>query len=775
MRPKPLKNDFTDADLEVGKPATWAVGLPAIEHAMIPSELEMGTERTVKIALTINHKRGFDCPSCAWANPDKSKPLEFCENGIKSIVWESTPLTIPASFWAENSLSSMLDKSEYWLGMQGRIVEPMYKPAGSDHYEPVDWDRAFEVVAGHLRALDSPDEAVFYTSGRIMNEPAFLYQLFARAFGTNNLPDCSNMCHEATGAGMTPAIGIGKSTIHYDDFGKSELVIVLGQNPGTNHPRMLNGLEEAKINGGQIVAVNPLPEASLMRYKNPQKPSGMIGHGTTLADQFVQIRGGGDMHLIQAVAKRVLHAEDARPGTVLDHDFIAAHCDGFTAYRDHILSIDDEEVLAATGLTEAEIDAVADKYIASIATIITWCLGITQHKNGVATIAEVMNLLLLRGNIGKPGAGASPVRGHSNVQGDRTMGIWEQMPNDFLDALGREFRFDPPRDHGLDTVNSVNAVERGDVKVMVSMAGNVIAAISDSGRAEAGIRKAKLTVQVATKLNRSHVVTGEEALILPVIGRTERDVQGGRLQFVTSEDTVCTINMSHGELDPVAPGLLSDVSVICRLGRKLLGDSHPVIPWAEFEHDYDYIRDAISRVIPGFEHFNTRIRKELAFTLPHGPRDSRTFPTSTGRAQFTLHETELLQVPPGRLIVQTMRAHDQHNTTIYSLNDRYRGIKNGRFVIFVNPDDLAALGLTDGQTVDVFSEWPGQPDRVLRGYRTVSYPVARGCAALYFPEGNELIPRESVADVCNTPTSKQITVRLEPGAHPVPAGRPLAR
>ena len=630
MGPKPLQNDFTDAELEVGKPATWAVGLPAIEHAMIPSELEMGTERTAKTALTINHKRGFDCPSCAWANPDKSKPLEFCENGIKSVVWESTPLTIPDTFWAEHSLSSMLDKSEYWLGMQGRIVKPMYKASGSDHYVPIGWDKALDLTAEHLQALDSPDQAVFYTSGRIMNEPAFLYQLFARAFGTNNLPDCSNMCHEATGAGMTPAIGVGKSTIFYDDFGKADLVIVMGQNPGTNHPRMLNALEDTKVAGGEIIAVNPMPEASLMRYKNPQKPSGLIGHGTQIADQFVQIRSGGDMHLIQAVAKRVLLAEDAAPGTVLDRAFIDTHCEGFDAYREHILGIDDGEVLAATGLTIAEIDAVAGKYMTSNATIITWCLGITQHKNGVQTIAEVMNLLMLRGNIGKPGAGASPIRGHSNVQGDRTMGIWEQMPDDFLDALGKEFRFTPPREHGLDTVNSMNAVDRGEVKVMVSMAGNLVAAVSDSGRAEEGIRSVGLTVQVATKLNRSHVVTGEEALILPVLGRTERDIQNGKVQFATVEDTVCAINMSHGELDPVAPNLLSDVSVICRLGQRLLAKTHPGIPWSDFENDYDHIRDAIARVIPGFENFNERLERELAFVLPHGPRDSQNVSHANG-------------------------------------------------------------------------------------------------------------------------------------------------
>lgn len=742
---------------------------------MLPSEEEMATARTAKVSLTINHKKGFDCPSCAWANPDHSKPLEFCENGIKSIVWESTPLTIPREFWAEHSLTSMRSKSEYWLGKQGRIVEPMYEAADSDHYVPVSWDEAFGIASRHLRSLESPDEAVFYTSGRIMNEPAYLYQLFARAFGTNNLPDCSNMCHEATGAGMTPAIGVGKSTISYDDFGKADLVIVMGQNPGTNHPRMLNALEDTKVNGGEMVAVNPLPEASLMRYKNPQRPNGLVGNGTKLADDFLQIRIGGDQHLIQAVAKRVLLAEEAAPGTVLDHEFLDTYCEGFEAYREHILATDDQEVLEATGLTTEQIDSLADRYIKSNATIITWCLGITQHKTGVGTIAEIMNLLMLRGNIGKPGAGASPIRGHSNVQGDRTMGIWEQMPDAFLDSVAAEFGFEPPRKHGFDTVASMNAVERGEVKVMMSMVGNIVAAISDSKGAEEGIERADLTIQVATKLNRSHIVTGREALILPVLGRTEKDVQHGLLQYVTAEDTVCRINSSHGELDPVAPGLLSDVSVICRLAESVLEDRGIDIDWRGFEQHYDTIRHSIARVVPGFENFNRRMEDETSFVLAHGPRDSRTFPTPTGKAQLTVHHAEHMRVPEGRLILQTMRAHDQHNTTIYSLNDRYRGVSNGRFVVFVNPDDLAELGLSDGQTVDIFSEWPGRPDKVLRGYRVVSYPSARGCAALYFPEGNELIHREAVADVCNTPTSKQIVVRLQPGTTPVATGRPVAQ
>ncbi len=771
MMRRPPTEDFTDADLTVTEPHTWAVGLPAIEHAMVPALGELDPERTAKVSFSINHKKGFDCPSCAWANPDKSKPLEFCENGMKSVVWESIPTVIPTEFWAEHSLTDLATKSEYWLGLQGRIVEPMYKAADSDHYRPIGWDEALDLVAAELRGLDSPDQAVFYTSGRITNEPAFLFQLFARAFGTNNLPDCSNMCHEATGAGMSPAIGIGKSTVHYDDFAHADLVMVMGQNPGTNHPRMLNALQDTKVNGGQMVGINVLPEASLLRYKNPQKPIGVVGDGLKLSDQFVHIKIGGDMHLIQAIAKRVLLAEEAAPTTVLDWDFINAHCEGFNAYRDHIMALDDDEVLAATGLSADEIEELAERYLNSDATIITWALGITQHRKAVGTIAEIMNLLLLKGNIGKPGAGAPPIRGHSNVQGDRTMGIWEQMPDSFLDKLGAEFGFDPPRDHGLDTVNAMNAIDRGEIRVFFSMAGNLLAAISDSNRADTGIGTVDLTVSVATKLNRSHVVTGKQSLLLPVIGRTEYDEQATGRQIVTVEDTVCFVNRSGGELAPVAPTLLSDVSVICRLGERVVGDMG--IPWRDFEADYDRIRDAIEHVIPGFENFNERIHRDLGFMLPHPPRDSRTFPTPTGKAQFTLHDPEHVGCPPGRLMLQTLRAHDQHNTTMYGLDDRYRGIHKGRFVVFLNPDDIAELGLTDGATVDIFSEWADEPDRVLRGYRVVSYPTKKGCAALYFPEGNALIPRASVAEGCNTPTSKQVIVRIEPGSGRVATGRPI--
>lgn len=768
----PPIDDFTDVDLKVGPPKEVAAGLPAIGHALLPALRKVGPRRSLRAAFTMNHARGFDCPSCAWISEDKPPAIDFCENGFKSLTSELDPVTVPREFWSSNSLTGMRDKSEYWLGRQGRITEPVYRARGSDHYEPVSWERALQLAADRLRSLESPDDAVFYTSGRIMNEPAFLYQLFARELGTNNLPDCSNMCHEATGTGMSRSIGVGKSTVSYADFDRADLILVMGQNPGTNHPRMLNALEGAKRNGAQIVGINPLPEAALLRYRNPQKPRGIAGRGTVISDQFVHIRVGGDQHLLRAIAKRVLLAEEAAPGTVVDHEFIEDCCEGFERYREAALALDDAETVAATGLALEEIDELADRYIGSRGTIITWALGLTQQTTAVATVTEIMNLLFLKGNIGRPGAGASPVRGHSNVQGDRTMGIWEQMGDWFLDALKDEFGFEPPREHGFDSVEAIDAMERGEVDFFMSMAGNFVAAVSDSTRAEQGMARTGMTVHVSTKLNRSHVTCGQESLILPVLGRSERDRQASGDQTVTAEDSVCRITASTGNMEPVADGLLSDVSVVTRLARLTLPDSKTA--WEGFEADYGRIRDSISRVIPGFTDFNGKLERDGTFVLPHGPRDSRTFPTPTGRARFAADPVTMLELPPGRLLLNTVRAHDQHNTAILGLNDRYRGVRKGRFVVFVSPEDLEELRLSDGQTVDVFSERPGEEDRVLRGYRVVGYPTKRGCAAMYFPEANELVHRSAVAEICNTPAYKDVIIRLEPGRAPVAGGRPVA-
>jgi molybdopterin-dependent oxidoreductase alpha subunit len=760
MTSKPPVDDVIE-DIEVTEPKTWAAGVPGVTHSMGPAFKEMGVSRSLKLLGSMNQKDGFDCMSCAWPDPEHRKTAEFCENGAKAVTWEATPLTVPTSFWREHSVTDLLTKSDYWLGMQGRLIEPVYKPAGKDHYEPVSWDKAIQIIADKLKGLDSPDEAAFYTSGRTANETAFAYQLFVRAFGTNNLPDCSNMCHESTGLAMGQTIGIGKNTVSYGDFRKADLIIIMGQNPGTNHPRQLTALEEAKEAGAEIVAVNPLLEAGLIRYKNPQKVKGVLGHGTGLADQYLQIRLGGDGWLMKAISKRVFEAEAKNPGKVLDHQFLAEHCQGLEEFREHLLHLDENAVREATGLTTEQIDELAARYLKADRVIITWAMGLTQHKEAVPSIKEIINLLLLRGNIGKPGAGASPIRGHSNVQGDRTMGIWEKMPPAFLDAIEKEFGFNPPREEGVDSVQAIRGMRDGKIKVWIALGGNMVAAISDTQAAEAAFQKTEMTVQISTKLNRNHAVIGEEALILPTMGRSEIDMQSGGEQFLSVEDSVCAVHPTHGRVDPISPKLLSEVSIVTRLARAVLGDKVNV-DWAGFEGNYDLIRDHIGHVVKGCANYNQLIRQDGGFILPHGPRDSRTFTTDTGKAKITVNELEYIQCPPGRLLLQTMRSHDQFNTTIYSLNDRYRGIKKGRKVIFVHPDDLAALGIDNGELVDVHSEFTDNVDRVVHQFKAVAFPTSRGCAAAYFPEANPLVPLDFTAQGSNTPASKSVVVRLEP-------------
>ncbi|MCZ2404862.1 FdhF/YdeP family oxidoreductase [Paenarthrobacter sp. Z7-10] len=766
---EPVK-EADESKIEVeDKPEDWAAGVPAVYISMKAALEHMGVNRSRKTLLGMNQKDGFDCPSCAWPDPGHRKTFEFCENGAKAVTWEATPVVISSEFWAEHTVSELRQKSEYWLGMQGRLTEPVYKAEGEDHYRPVSWDKAFSILADKLKSLDSPDQAAFYTSGRTSNEAAFLYQLFVRGYGTNNLPDCSNMCHESSGWGMGQTIGVGKATVSYDDYAKADLIIIMGQNPGTNHPRMLTALEEAKEAGGTIVAVNPMPEAGLKRYKNPQKVKGIIGRGTDIADQYLQIRLGGDMALLQALSKRVLDAEAKAPGAVLDHEFLREHCQGLEELRDHLSGLDEQAVLEATGLRIEEIDELAARYLQADKVIVTWAMGLTQQKKGVAAIKEVINLLLLRGNIGKPGAGASPIRGHSNVQGDRTMGIWEQMPPAFLDALGKEFDFAPPREHGADAVETIRRMHDGGIKVFTALGGNLVAAISDTQTAEAAMEKTEMTVQISTKLNRSHTVTGAEALILPTMGRTEIDLQATGPQFVSVEDTVCAVHPSWGKVNPVAPNLLSEIAIVSRLARAVLGDKINA-DWSGYEQDYDLIREHISHVVAGCGDYNAKIRQEGGFILPNGPRDSRTFNTPTGKAMLTVNELEYIERPAGTLILQTLRSHDQFNTTIYGNNDRYRGIKNGRHVVFVNPEDLAELGLADGQLVDVRGQYKDDTERVLRKFRVVSYPTARGCAAAYYPEANVLVPLNNTAEGSNTPVSKAVIVRLEPTRGDVPEG-----
>ncbi|MGW3472642.1 FdhF/YdeP family oxidoreductase [Saccharopolyspora sp. NPDC000995] len=754
-------------NLSVVAPKTWAAGVPAVAHALEYSLRQTTPRRTMLTLLNVNQAKGIDCPGCAWPDPKHRHMNEYCENGAKHINDEATTRRVTADFFRQHPVSELAQQSDQWLNHQGRLTEPVVKRPGSDHYEPITWDAAFDLLADELRALGSPNEALFYTSGRLNNEAAFLLQLFARAFGTNNLPDCSNMCHESSGSAMQQTLGVGKGSASLDDIHHSDLVFVVGQNPGTNHPRMLSALEQTKRNGGQVVAVNPLPEAGLIRFKNPQKARGVIGRGTAIADQFLQIRPGGDLALFKALNQLLLEAEDANPSTVLDHEFIQANTSGFAEFAERAREITWDEVRAATGLTREEIEQVRDRVLASKSTVVCWAMGLTQQKHGVPTIREIVNFLLLRGNIGKPGAGTCPVRGHSNVQGDRTMGIWERMPQGFLDALEREFGFTPPTEHGWDSVDSIRAMRDGRAKFFLGVAGNFVRAAPDSEITEQAMRRCRLTAHISTKLNRSHAVCGETALILPTLGRSDRDVQAGGEQFVTVEDSMSEVHASRGRLEPASEVLLSEVAIISRLARRTLGDN-PAIPWEEFEADYGTIRDRISRVVPGFEGFNARVAEPGGFALPN-PVNSGVFRTASGKAIFTRNDFEMLKPPAGHLVLQSLRSHDQWNTIPYAPNDRYRGIHNARRVVLVNPADLNALGLADRAEVDLVSVWHDGVERRARNFRVVGYPTTPGSAAAYYPETNVLVPLDSVADISNTPTSKGIVVRLEPLAGATPA------
>ncbi|TPQ18161.1 FdhF/YdeP family oxidoreductase [Streptomyces sporangiiformans] len=764
MTRKAPAEDPGDARLRVGSPKNYAAGIPAVTSSLRHAGTQMGARRGLLTLLRVNQKDGFDCPGCAWPEPEHRHRAEFCENGAKAVAEEATLRRVTPEFFAEHALEELAGRSDYWLGQQGRLTRPMYRPAGGAHYQAISWEDAFAVVARELASLDHPDQAAFYTSGRASNEAAFVYQLFVRLLGTNNLPDCSNMCHESSGSALVETIGIGKGSVSLEDLYEADLILVVGQNPGTNHPRMLSALERAKHRGARVIAVNPLPEVGLLRFKNPQRPSGMVGGGTQLADLFLQIRLGGDQALFQAFNRLLLEAEDDAPGTVLDTPFITAHTHGFEEFTEPARKTSWEDVREATGLSEEEIRAAFREILAAEKIVVCWAMGLTQHRHSVPTIREVVNFLLLRGNIGRPGAGLCPVRGHSNVQGDRTMGIYEKPSEDFLDALGAEFCFAPPRHHGHDAVETIRAMRDGRVKVFVGLGGNFVAAAPDTELTERALRGCRLTVQISTKLNRSHAVTGEQALILPCLGRTEADLRPSGPQLVTVEDSMGMVHLSRGRLAPASDHLLSEVAIICGMARAALGAHDPQVPWEEFEADYDRVRDRIARVIPGFEEFNDRVRQPGGFTLPHPPRDERRFTTATGRANFTVNPLEILRVPEGRLLLQTLRSHDQYNTTIYGLDDRYRGIHQGRRVVFVHRDDLAARGLADGDLVDIVSEYEDGVERRAPGFRTVAFPTPRGCCAAYFPETNVLVPLDSTAAISNTPTSKSIVVRLESDA-----------
>lgn len=752
------KDTIDENDLEVHDQKHHAAGVTAVAVSMKRSIAHMGVKNTAKTLLKLNQADGFDCMSCAWPDPDPENrhAAEFCENGAKAVAEEATRDRATPDFFARHSIADLDAHDEYWLGQQGRITHPMVKRPGATHYEPLDWDEANAIIAEHLNALDSPDEAIFYTSGRASNESAFAYQLFARAFGTNNMPDCSNMCHESTSIALAESIGIGKASVSMNDVYQADLIVIAGQNPGTNHPRMLSALEIAKRRGAKIIAINPLREAGLHNFRNPQVPRGIIGKGTEIADLHLPIKINGDLAFFQAVGSLLVEWD------ALDHDFIEQYSTGFEQWAQHVSQVDWATVERASGLSREQITQAAEMIRASGKTIYCWAMGLTQHRNAVATIKEVCNLAFARGDIGKPGAGLFPVRGHSNVQGDRTMGIWERPPAAFLDAMQAEFGFDPPREHGLDTVDSIRAMRDGTAHVFIGLGGNFVQASPDTDVTADALTRTRLTVHISTKLNRSHLRCGDTALILPTLGRTEKDVRGGKEQFITVEDSVCAVHASRGVLDPASPHLRSETAIVCGFAEATLGARHG-IRWAAMRDDYDVVREHISHVVAGCDDYTAKVDRPGGFVLPHPPRDSRTFETRSGKAEFVASPINVLEVPEGHLLLQTLRSHDQYNTTIYGLSDRYRGIEGGRRVVFMHPDDIAHLGHRAGDLVDLTARWDDDDiERVAHDFRIVEYDTPRGTAASYYPETNPLVPLDSTAEASNTPTSKAVVISLSP-------------
>lgn len=758
-------------NLEYRSPSESAGGIPAVISSLKHAFGEMGVVRSLTTLNQMNQKGGFDCMSCAWPDPDgeRSHLAEYCENGAKAVADEATTKTITPEFFAQHSVAELAQQADFWLNKQGRLTHPMWLKKGATHYEPIAWDEAVALIAAELNALASPHEALFYTSGRTSNEAAFLYQLFVRMFGTNNLPDCSNMCHESSGTALTETIGIGKGTVTLEDFEKAEAIIVIGQNPGTNHPRMLTALQQAKRNGAKIISINPLPEVGLMRFKHPQELSGVIGRGTALTDVFLQVRINGDVALLKGLMKGIVEAD------ALDHEFINAKTEGFGEFVEALRSASWDEITVNSGVSQTQMQQAVNILCASKATITCWAMGLTQHKNAVATIQELVNLALLQGNIGKPGAGLCPVRGHSNVQGDRTMGISERPRQWFLDALEREFHFVPPPEHGFDTVEAIKAMHDGRAKIFFAMGGNFLSATPDTEFTAEALRRCNLTAHVATKLNRSHLITGKQALILPCFGRTEIDWQASGPQFVSTENSMGVIQSSKGVNPPASEHLLSEPMIVARLAEAVLGapasrwqveQAHSqrgqqdagAPDWFSLVANYDHIRNAIERTIPGFENYNARVRQPGGFYLPNGPREGR-FPMPSGKAQFTVHPIPNHELQDGELVMMTIRSHDQFNTTIYGLDDRYRGIFNERRVLMMNARDIVELGFAAGGVVDLVGSYNGET-RIAHRFRIVPYDIPRRCCATYFPEANVLVPIDSVAEKSNTPVSKYVVIRL---------------
>jgi molybdopterin-dependent oxidoreductase alpha subunit len=751
----------TDDDLRIGPPKTKAAGFASVHSAFAHMHKHgHSIPSAIRILGQMNQTDGFDCPGCAWPDPDDRATLtEFCENGAKAAAWETTRHHLDWRFFQRYSIDELAAKSDYWLGQQGRLTEPLMLRPGSRFYEPLNYEEAFKRIAYALKNLGSPNEAIFYTSGRTSNEAAFLYQLFARAFGTNNLPDCSNMCHESSGVGLGETLGVGKGSVTLEDIHQADTIIVMGQNPGTNHPRMLTALQKAKSNGARIIAINPLPEAGLMGFINPKSLGQVLSGGTPIADLFLQVQINGDVPLLKTLMCLLLEAEIRAPGTVLDEDFIGLYTEGFDELRAHLESQDLDALIQASGVSRTEIERAVDLILRSRKTIVCWAMGLTQHKNGVGNVREIVNFLLMRGSIGIPGAGTCPVRGHSNVQGDRTMGIHDRPSKALLDRIQEVFGFDPPRDHGFNTVEAIHAMLEGRAKLFFAMGGNFLQATPDTERTAHALRNCQMVVHVSTKLNRGHLVHGKWSIILPCLGRSEIDQQAYGPQFVTVENSMGIVHASRGHLKPAHPLLFSEPAIVSWLAQEVLGPENPV-SWCWLIEDYDRIRDLIARTIPGFEGFNARVREPGGFYLYNGTRE-RKFDTDTTKAKFTINPAPDLTLPEGAYRMMTVRTHDQYNTTVYGNDDRYRGIRGGRRVVFVNEDDLRDAGIAAGSLVDLSNDHGGE-HRVAPRFTVVPYPIPRRCVATYFPEANVLVPLDRYADGSFTPASKDVVVRLTP-------------
>ena len=760
-------------EIFIGKKSSAAGGWGALKSCG-KQLLQSGSALTgARTMLKANQPNGFDCPGCAWGDPEHGSSFEFCENGVKAVSWEATQKRATPAFFAKHTVSQLRKLSDYELELNGRLTHPMRYDAQSDTYLPVAWEDAFAEIGNILKNLNSPDQAEFYTSGRASNEAAYLYQLFVRLYGTNNFPDCSNMCHEASGIGLRQAIGAGKGTVLLEDFEKADAIFVLGQNPGTNHPRMLGDLRRAAIRGAKIVVFNPVRERGLERFSDPQAKLEMLSGGSTdIASHYYQPLLGGDMAAVRGMSKAVFAAEDAAitagHPSVLDHDFLDEHCEGFAEYRATVDATSWDEIEDQSGLSRQNIEQAANVYMSAENVICTWAMGVTQHLHSVATIREISNFMFLRGNIGKPGAGLCPVRGHSNVQGDRTVGINEKPADAFLDALEKEFGFTAPRKHGHNVLGAIGAMLDGSAKAFIGLGGNFARATPDSALVAKALKNLKLTVNIATKPNHSHLMPGEVSFILPCLGRTEIDLNSaGQSQVVSVEDSMSMVHGSAGINRPASPHLLSEVGIIAGIAEATLGTK--TVSWAALADDYERIRSHIEATIPGFDDYNTRLRTPRGFLLRNSAAH-REWNTPTGKANFfagtlpasTVHQQA--RTAQTRFALQTFRSHDQYNTTVYGLDDRYRGVYGGRNVIFIHPDDLASLGAQSGDRVNVIGEYNDGVKRVAPDFRFVSYDIPRGSVAGYYPELNVLVPLGSVGDQSDTPTSKSVMVSFQKDA-----------